>query len=148
MVISETINIALIDDHKLFREGVKRILSFESSFAVVADGDDGAGDTDGSSDGTVWWTKPWRTVLGHDYHFPWRMTGDVADAVEIVESDSNNDWRVVVDAAVDSVVRSLHLGFLFQSMSRTSMVPGRVNPVAPHTKHIHQAQLSAGDGDW
>ncbi|SFA88094.1 two component transcriptional regulator, LuxR family [Lentibacillus halodurans] len=33
--------IVLIDDHKLFREGVKRILDFESSFEVVAEGDDG-----------------------------------------------------------------------------------------------------------
>lgn len=35
------IKIALIDDHKLFREGVKRILEFESSFEIVAEGDDG-----------------------------------------------------------------------------------------------------------
>jgi|SRR5690625_5040112 len=35
------IKIALVDDHKLFREGVKRILSFESSFEVVAEADDG-----------------------------------------------------------------------------------------------------------
>lgn len=40
-MISEKIKIALIDDHKLFREGVKRILSFESSFEVVAEADDG-----------------------------------------------------------------------------------------------------------
>ncbi|GGH74084.1 transcriptional regulatory protein DegU [Compostibacillus humi] len=37
-----TIKIVLIDDHKLFREGVKRILEFEDSFEVVAEGDDGA----------------------------------------------------------------------------------------------------------
>lgn len=37
----EKIKIALIDDHKLFREGVKRILSFESAFEVVAEADDG-----------------------------------------------------------------------------------------------------------
>ncbi|MCM3162355.1 MULTISPECIES: response regulator [Bacillaceae] len=33
--------IAIIDDHQLFREGVKRILDFEPSFEVVAEGDDG-----------------------------------------------------------------------------------------------------------
>ncbi|MFD1038890.1 response regulator [Virgibacillus byunsanensis] len=33
--------IVLIDDHKLFREGVKRILEFEPSFNVAAEGDDG-----------------------------------------------------------------------------------------------------------
>ncbi|MEW9675999.1 response regulator transcription factor [Lentibacillus sp. L22] len=33
--------IILIDDHKLFREGVKRILEFEPTFEVVAEGDDG-----------------------------------------------------------------------------------------------------------
>ncbi|KGP73552.1 response regulator [Pontibacillus yanchengensis] len=36
-----TTRIVLIDDHKLFREGVKRILEFEPTFNVVAEGDDG-----------------------------------------------------------------------------------------------------------
>ncbi|MFD1780003.1 response regulator [Fredinandcohnia salidurans] len=34
-------SIVIIDDHQLFREGVKRILDFEPSFQVVAEGDDG-----------------------------------------------------------------------------------------------------------
>lgn len=34
-------NIVIVDDHQLFREGVKRILDFEDSFNVVAEGDDG-----------------------------------------------------------------------------------------------------------
>jgi two-component system, NarL family, response regulator DegU len=33
--------IVIIDDHQLFREGVKRILDFEPDFEVVAEGDDG-----------------------------------------------------------------------------------------------------------
>src|SRR5699024_11067203 len=37
----DQINIVIIDDHKLFREGVKRILEFESDFNVVAEGEDG-----------------------------------------------------------------------------------------------------------
>ncbi|WP_407271065.1 response regulator [Radiobacillus sp. PE A8.2] len=37
------INIVLIDDHKLFREGVKNLLENEPSFHVVAEGDDGSG---------------------------------------------------------------------------------------------------------
>ncbi|GLB60209.1 response regulator [Cytobacillus sp. NCCP-133] len=36
-----TTKIIIIDDHQLFREGVKRILDFEKSFNVVAEGDDG-----------------------------------------------------------------------------------------------------------
>lgn len=40
-MVTDKIKIALIDDHKLFREGVKRILSFESTFEVVAEGGDG-----------------------------------------------------------------------------------------------------------
>lgn len=36
-----TTKIVIIDDHQLFREGVKRILEFEPSFDVVAEGDDG-----------------------------------------------------------------------------------------------------------
>lgn len=34
-------NIVIVDDHQLFREGVKRILDFEDSFNVVAEGGDG-----------------------------------------------------------------------------------------------------------
>lgn len=37
-----TTKIVIIDDHQLFREGVKRILEFEKSFSVVAEGDDGS----------------------------------------------------------------------------------------------------------
>ncbi len=37
----KVIKIALIDDHRLFREGVKRILEMEDGFEVVAEGDDG-----------------------------------------------------------------------------------------------------------
>ncbi|WP_079506657.1 response regulator [Mesobacillus jeotgali] len=37
-----TTKIVIIDDHQLFREGVKRILDFESTFQVVAEGDDGS----------------------------------------------------------------------------------------------------------
>jgi|SRR5699024_1375761 len=40
--MNEVIDIVLIDDHKLFREGVKKILDFESTFNVVAEGGDGA----------------------------------------------------------------------------------------------------------
>ncbi len=36
-----TTKIVIIDDHQLFREGVKRILEFEETFEVVAEGGDG-----------------------------------------------------------------------------------------------------------
>lgn len=36
-----TIKLVIIDDHQLFREGVKRILEFEETFVVVAEGEDG-----------------------------------------------------------------------------------------------------------
>ena len=36
-----TIKIILVDDQRLFREGVKRILEMEPNFEVVAEGDDG-----------------------------------------------------------------------------------------------------------
>src|SRR5699024_12243505 len=39
---NDVIKVALIDDHKLFREGVKKILSFEPTFEVVAEADDGS----------------------------------------------------------------------------------------------------------
>ncbi|MGY3715244.1 response regulator [Sutcliffiella cohnii] len=37
----EKTKIVIIDDHQLFREGVKRILDFEPNFQVIAEGDDG-----------------------------------------------------------------------------------------------------------
>ncbi|WP_230501319.1 response regulator [Sutcliffiella rhizosphaerae] len=37
----DTTKIVIIDDHQLFREGVKRILDFEANFHVIAEGDDG-----------------------------------------------------------------------------------------------------------
>lgn len=40
--MTENIKIVLIDDHQLFREGVKRILDFEPAFEVVAEADDGS----------------------------------------------------------------------------------------------------------
>src|SRR5699024_861187 len=42
VIAKKVITIALIDDHRLFREGVKRILSFEPTFDVVEEADDGS----------------------------------------------------------------------------------------------------------
>lgn len=39
--IDRVIKIVIIDDHPLFREGVKRILDMEENFQVVAEGEDG-----------------------------------------------------------------------------------------------------------
>jgi two-component system, NarL family, response regulator DegU len=36
------IKIVIIDDHQLFREGVKRILAMEDNFDIVAEGEDGS----------------------------------------------------------------------------------------------------------
>lgn len=38
----KVIKIVIIDDHQLFREGVKRILAMENNFEIVAEGDDGS----------------------------------------------------------------------------------------------------------
>lgn len=37
----QKISILLVDDHKLFREGVKRILEMEESFEIVGEASDG-----------------------------------------------------------------------------------------------------------
>ncbi|GAA4718613.1 response regulator [Brevibacillus fulvus] len=39
--LQEEIRIVLVDDHQLFREGVKRILEMEQDFRVVGEGSDG-----------------------------------------------------------------------------------------------------------
>ena len=41
-MLMTAIKIVIVDDHQLFREGVKRILDFEDSFEVVAEGNDGS----------------------------------------------------------------------------------------------------------
>lgn len=41
MTNERNIRILIIDDHQLFREGVKRILAMEPGFEVVAEGEDG-----------------------------------------------------------------------------------------------------------
>ncbi len=38
---TKQVNILLIDDHKIFREGVKRIIEMEDNFSVVGEGSDG-----------------------------------------------------------------------------------------------------------
>ena len=40
MAIKIAIKIAIADDHKLFREGVKRILEMEEDLEVAAEGED------------------------------------------------------------------------------------------------------------
>lgn len=42
MDTEQKVKVILIDDHKLFREGVRRILEFEPEFHVVAEGSDGS----------------------------------------------------------------------------------------------------------
>lgn len=42
MSFENKIKIVIIDDHQLFREGVKRILAMEDGFEVVAEGGDGS----------------------------------------------------------------------------------------------------------
>lgn len=36
-----TVKIMIVDDHQLFREGIKRILELEDSFEVVAEAENG-----------------------------------------------------------------------------------------------------------
>lgn len=40
--LDKKIKLVIIDDHQLFREGVKRILAMESDFEIVAEGEDGS----------------------------------------------------------------------------------------------------------
>jgi two-component system response regulator DegU len=41
-VNNEQVKVIIVDDHQLFREGVKRILDFEEEFVVVAEGESGS----------------------------------------------------------------------------------------------------------
>ncbi|WP_175614596.1 response regulator transcription factor [Piscibacillus halophilus] len=109
--------IVLIDDHKLFREGVKRILEFEDSFEVVAEGGDG---TDAME--IVEQTRPDIVIM--DINMP-NVNGVEATRKLIKRFE---DLRVIIlsihddESYVTHALKSGALGYMLKEMDTDELV--------------------------
>lgn len=112
-----TTKIVIIDDHQLFREGVKRILDFEDSFEVIAEGDDGA-------EAVELYEKHQPDVLLMDINMP-RMNG-----VEATEALLNKypDAKVIMlsihddGSYVTHALKTGALGYMLKEMDADEIV--------------------------
>lgn len=112
-----TTKIIIIDDHQLFREGVKRILDFEDSFEVIAEGDDG-------SEAVELYEKYQPDVILMDINMP-RMNG-----VEATEALLNKfpDAKVIMlsihddGSYVTHALKTGALGYMLKEMDADEIV--------------------------
>ncbi|KMK95966.1 response regulator [Rossellomorea marisflavi] len=126
-----TTNIVIIDDHQLFREGVKRILEFEPSFNVVAEGDDGA-----DASGLVAEHEP--DVVLMDINMP-EING-VEATRELM--DKYPETKVIIlsihddENYVNHALKTGALGYLLKEMDSDALVEA-VKIVAEGGSYIH-----------
>ncbi|KQU58395.1 response regulator transcription factor [Rossellomorea marisflavi] len=126
-----TTNIVIIDDHQLFREGVKRILEFEPSFNVVAEGDDGA-----DASGLVAEHEP--DVVLMDINMP-EING-VEATRELM--DKYPETKVIIlsihddENYVNHALKTGALGYLLKEMDSDALVDA-VKIVADGGSYIH-----------
>jgi two-component system response regulator DegU len=126
-----TTKIVIIDDHQLFREGVKRILEFEKSFQVVAEGDDGS-----DALGLVQEYQP--DVVIMDINMP-QMNG-VEATRELVEQYPNT--KVIILSIHDDENYVTHAlktgaqGYLLKEMDADALIEA-VRVVADGGSYLH-----------
>lgn len=125
------IKIVIIDDHQLFREGVKRILDLEDNFEVVAEGDDGS-----KGISLVEQHKP--DVILMDINMP-KVNG-VEATRELIET---YPWVKVLilsihddESYVTHVLKSGASGYLLKEMDADSLIEA-VRVVADGGAYIH-----------
>ncbi len=126
-----TTKIVIIDDHQLFREGVKRILDFEASFEVVAEGEDG-----GQAMNLVEKHQP--DVVLMDINMPEK--NGVEATRELVEKYP--DTKIVIlsihddESYVSHTLKSGALGYMLKEMDANELV-GAVKVVADGGSYLH-----------
>ncbi|CAM3952908.1 response regulator [Mesobacillus thioparans] len=146
-----TTKIVIIDDHQLFREGVKRILDFEPSFEVVAEGDDG-------SEATTLVEQYQPDVVIMDINMP-NMNGVEATAGLI---EKYPDSKVIIlsihddENYVTHALKTGATGYLLKEMDADALVEA-VKVVADGGSYLHPRvthnlvkeyrRLSADEGD-
>jgi two-component system, NarL family, response regulator DegU len=124
-------NIVIIDDHQLFREGVKRILEFEPSFNVVAEGDDGS-----DAMNLVETHEP--DVVLMDINMP--ETNGVEATRELMERYP--DTKVIIlsihddENYVNHALKTGALGYLLKEMDSDALVDA-VKIVAEGGSYVH-----------
>ncbi|KAA0565868.1 response regulator [Rossellomorea aquimaris] len=124
-------NIVIIDDHQLFREGVKRILEFEPSFNVLAEGDDGS-----EAMNLVETHEP--DVVLMDINMP--ETNGVEATRELM--DRYPDTKVIIlsihddENYVNHALKTGALGYLLKEMDSDALVDA-VKIVADGGSYVH-----------
>ncbi|OAT81585.1 DNA-binding response regulator [Bacillus sp. MKU004] len=124
-------NIVIIDDHQLFREGVKRILEFEPSFNVVAEGDDGS-----EAMNLVEAHEP--DVVLMDINMP--ETNGVEATRELM--DRYPDTKVIIlsihddENYVNHALKTGALGYLLKEMDSEALIDA-VKVVAEGGSYVH-----------
>ncbi|GEL78722.1 response regulator transcription factor [Tenuibacillus multivorans] len=123
--------IVLIDDHKLFREGVKRILEFEEGFEVVAEGNDGS-----EAVQIVEETNPDIVIM--DINMP-NING-VQATRELI--DQFDDLRVIIlsihddESYVTHALKSGALGYMLKEMDTDELV-NAIKIVSEGGSYVH-----------
>ncbi|WP_270180112.1 MULTISPECIES: response regulator transcription factor [unclassified Alkalihalobacillus] len=123
--------IVIIDDHRLFREGVKRILDMEDDFEVIAEGDDG-----GDALRLVEDHKP--DVVLMDINMP--HVNGVEATRQLIEQVP--DTKVIIlsihddETYVTHAVKTGAAGYLLKEMDANSLVEA-VKVVASGGAYIH-----------
>lgn len=123
--------IIIVDDHQLFREGVKRILDFEDTFDVVAEGDDG-------TDVVSLYAENQPDVVLMDINMP-RRNGVEATADLIAEF---SDAKVIMlsihddETYVTHALKSGALGYMLKEMDADEIVEA-IKVVANGGSYLH-----------
>ncbi|WP_027965369.1 response regulator [Halalkalibacillus halophilus] len=124
-------SIVLVDDHKLFREGIKRILEFEEDFQVVAEGSDGS-----------------EALSIIDEHRPDIVIMDInmpdVNGVEATKRliDRYEDLRVIIlsihddEAYVTHALKSGALGYMLKEMDTDELVEA-IKIVSSGGSYVH-----------
>ncbi|WP_420842482.1 response regulator [Halalkalibacter alkaliphilus] len=129
--IKEKIKIVIIDDHQLFREGVKRILAMEPEFDIVADGQDGSQAIE-----LVKIHRP--DVILMDINMP-QMNG-VEATKELIQTFPNAKVLILSihddESYVTHVLKTGASGYLLKEMDASALIEA-VKVVASGGAYIH-----------
>ncbi|WP_155591949.1 response regulator transcription factor [Lysinibacillus cavernae] len=123
--------IIIVDDHQLFREGVKRILDFEDSFDVVAEGDDG-------TDVVTLYTDNEPDVVLMDINMPGK--NGVEATAELI--NEYPDAKVIMlsihddETYVTHALKSGALGYMLKEMDADEIVEA-IKVVANGGSYLH-----------